>query len=62
MKSEWKITTNLINGTRYYGIYRLRDASGVDHSGNREYFGDYVTDKEKAQSTADMLNGKDEIK
>ncbi|WP_418559371.1 hypothetical protein [Megasphaera massiliensis] len=33
MKSEWKVTYN----GEYYEVYRLRDVSRVDHSGNREY-------------------------
>ena len=37
MKSEWRVTSNTINGSRMFIAYRLRDTNGVDHSGNREY-------------------------
>lgn len=36
MKSEWKVSSNIINGSRIYSIYRLRDINETDHSGNRE--------------------------
>ena len=38
-KSEWRVSSNIINGRTMYIAYRLRDANGVDHSGNREYIG-----------------------
>ena len=56
MKSSWKVTSNSICGERMYAVFRLRDASEVDHSGNREYAGGYVADREEAQSIADKLN------
>lgn len=37
MKSEWRVSSNIINGRKMYIAYRLRDENGVDHSGNREY-------------------------
>ena len=36
-KSEWRVSSNIINGRTMYIAYRLRDANAVDHSGNREY-------------------------
>ena len=36
MKSEWKVSSNIINGKSRYSIYRLLDTKDVDHSGNRE--------------------------
>ena len=59
MKSEWKVTSNLINNTKYYGVYRILDTRAVDHSGNRENYGEYVTDRGIAQEMADMLNGEE---
>lgn len=42
MKSEWRVTCNYIGGERFYGVYRLRDHTDVDHSGNREYVDDRI--------------------
>lgn len=39
MKSEWRVTSNRINGIKMYGVYRQLDVNAVDHSGNREYHG-----------------------
>lgn len=57
MKSEWRVTSNFVPGTgRYYQVYRLRDKSEVDHSGNREFSGSIYDDKQDAQRLADELN------
>lgn len=40
---------------------RIKDTSAVDHSGNREYAGDFYENKEKAQEIVDKLNAKDEV-
>lgn len=56
MHSEWKVTSNTINGQKVYGVYRLRDTGQVDHSGNREYAGDYVDNRETAAIVAKELN------
>lgn len=61
IKSEWKVMSNTINGERMYVVYRLIDKNAVDHSGNREYFGCYVTDHEYAEFTADRLNKQEEV-
>lgn len=37
MKSEWRVSSNIINGRKMYIAYRLRDVNGIDHIGNREY-------------------------
>lgn len=42
MKSEWRVTCNYIGGERFYGVYRLRDRTDVDHSGNRECVDDRI--------------------
>lgn len=36
MKSEGKVTCNCIGGEWFYDVYRLRDRTDVDHSGNCE--------------------------
>lgn len=56
--SEWKVTSNPIEDVTLYRVYRIRDTSEVDHSGNREYVGNYTQDREKARIVADLLNGK----
>lgn len=60
MKGKWKVTSNPIDGKSLYRVYRIRDTGAVDHSGNREYYGDYTEDKEEALSIADQLNAKEE--
>ena len=42
MKSEWKVTSNPINGKTMYAVYRLKDINAVDHSGNREFAGGWT--------------------
>lgn len=60
LKSEWRVTSNVIDGLTMYGVYRLLDVDEVDHSGNREHHGGYFGHKEVARKFADMLNAKDE--
>lgn len=61
MKSEWKVTSNSINGQKMYAAYRLRDVGAIDHSGNREMAGGYTLDKETAQIVADKLNAEESV-
>ena len=57
MKSEWKVTSNLIGDEKIYQVYRLLDINAVDHGGNRHYYAGYTTrDKEKAEIVASTLN------
>jgi hypothetical protein len=56
LKSPWKITSNPIGDRTIYGVYRLIDTAEVDHSGNREFYGDYVGTKEEALAIAKRLN------
>lgn len=56
MKSEWKTTSNMINGKWMYRIYRLIDKDDVDHSGNREYAGEYIKDESMANAACKALN------
>jgi len=58
-KSDWMVTSNSINGKTVYGVYRLKDISTVDHSGNRENYGDYYEDRESAEKLAKQLNEED---
>ena len=56
MMSEWRVTSNLIAGEKYYSCYRLKDMDAVDHSGNREELGRWFGTKEAAQVVADQMN------
>ncbi|UZD42774.1 hypothetical protein [Selenomonas sputigena] len=56
MKSEWRVTSNLIAGERCYSCYRLKNVEAVDHSGNREELGRWFGTKEAAQVVADEMN------
>jgi len=58
MSSEWKVTCNVIDGKRLYGVYRLLSENEVDHSGNREMYGGYEYTYESAQALARLLNRK----
>lgn len=59
MKSKWKVASNFVNGEKIYGVYRLKDTSEVDHSGNREMAGGYIESREAAQIVADKLNAEE---
>lgn len=60
MKGKWKVTSNYIGGEKMFAVYRLRDISEIDHSGNREYATDYTNDRENAEAIADMMNREEE--
>lgn len=54
--SKWKVTANPVGGKMWYAVYRIRDISEVDHSGNRQYYGGYIEDKSEAEELARKLN------
>lgn len=56
MKSEWRVTSQVIGGISKYAVYRLLNVNAVDHASNREYAGDYIDCKKSAQFVADRLN------
>lgn len=58
MRSPWKVDSKVIDGWTKYAVYRLRDANAPDHFENREYATEYMTDKGKALTVANRLNGK----
>lgn len=64
MKSEWRVTTNYIatdeGRVPVYGVYRLRDADSVDHSGNREMTGRWYEERELAEDMARIMNEDEE--
>lgn len=56
MQSEWKVTSNYLCDTKVYAVYRLKDASKTDHSGNREFATGYIEDKQRASDIAEEMN------
>lgn len=58
MKSEWKVSSQMIGEKWVYTVFRIRDTSEVDHSGNREIFDSYIS-REMAELKADELNRKE---
>ena len=57
--SKWKVTANPVGGKMWYAVYRIRDIDEVDHSGNREYVGGYVEDRQEAEDLAEFMNMED---
>lgn len=60
MKSEWRVTANLIGGEMKYGAYRLRDVNEIDHSGNRETSDRWFNDREIAEDVVRIMNEAEE--
>lgn len=56
MKSNWKVTSQSINDTKMYAVYRLRDVNEVCHSGNMEYATIYNNNRPLVQFTSDLMN------
>lgn len=56
MKSEWRVTSNIIDGRKMYGVYRLYDRQKIDHSGNREELDRWFDDRELAEDICRILN------
>ena len=59
MRSKWFVSSNPIAGVMMYQAQRIKDTSAVDHSGNREYAGDFYEDKADAQAVVDEMNAKE---
>ena len=55
MMGEWKVSRNPIGEKTFYQVFRIRDTSKLDHSGNRETRGLYET-REEAERIAANLN------
>ena len=56
MHSEWRITSQYIDGEKEFQVYRLRDVTKVDHSGNLEYTGGIVRSREEALALLEEIN------
>lgn len=61
MRSKWKVSSQHIGDEKVFQVYRLRDISKVDHSGNREYAGEIMYDSNAAYAIAEGLNKGEEI-
>ena len=61
MKSEWRVTSQIINGETLYAVYRLYDKDGIDHSGNREFATGYTPDERKARAVAKKLKRREKV-
>jgi hypothetical protein len=60
-KSKWKVTSNLIGDMPKYRVFRLKDITAVDHSGNREYAMDeHIKNCAIADAVALRLNNPDD--
>lgn len=55
-KGKWDVSSQYINDKKIFTVYRLRDTSEIDHSGNREYKGGCFDSEQEAQALADKLN------
>lgn len=54
--SEWMVSSQHLDGKRQYIAYRMKDRTGVDHSGNREYYGRYSPDRAAVAELVRQLN------
>ena len=55
----WKVSSNFIGDRKVYQVYRIKNTEEVDHSGNRECSGGYVTERYEAEKLAEILNQKE---
>lgn len=60
--SEWRISTNIVAGKKFYQVYRLLDVNEIDHSGNRETRGGLYESIRDAKTLARRLNTEEAIK
>lgn len=56
MHSEWRVSSQYIGSDKVFQVYRIRDISKVNHSGNREYAGGLFYYEDEATTMADTLN------
>lgn len=59
MKSEWRVSSTYTCGEISYQVYRLRDVTKTDHTGNREIIGTFDTEA-NAREFADAMNAKED--
>lgn len=59
MCSKWKVTSQGCGDDKIYAVYRLKDTSKVQHSGNMEFATEYMDSRSDARAIADKLNGEE---
>lgn len=59
MKSEWRVTSNIIGDRKMYAVYQLKDPRETDHSGNRNYATGFTENLQEATARANQLNEED---
>ena len=52
----WKIREKNIAGKIFHQVYRLRDVTEEDHSGNRDTYGGLWETEDEANNLAELLN------
>lgn len=60
--SEWRISTNVVAGRKFYQVYRIKNLSEPDHSGNRETRGGLYESRRDAEALARRLNSEEAVK
>lgn len=58
-KGKWIVAAARVDGGRIFRAYRLRDAERSDIEPNREYAGDWCTDRKAVEALARYLNDKE---
>lgn len=54
--SEWRVTHQYAGGEQYIRVFRLRDRTATDHSGNREYVDAFFPSDAEAEKAAAGMN------
>ena len=58
-KGKWITATARVDGGKIFRAYRLRDAARSDTEENREYAGDWCTDRRAVEALCVYLNDKE---
>lgn len=61
MVGPWKVTYKYLSGVKMFAVYRLKDISELDLTGNREYATGYTNDEFETRAIADELNKTGEL-
>lgn len=55
--NEWKVTWQIIDGEKWFQVYRVKDKHEIDHAGNREYAQGIFKTESLAEEEAARRNG-----
>lgn len=55
--NEWKVTWQIIDGEKWFQVYRLKNKYEIDHAGNREYAQGIFKTEYLAKEEAARRNG-----